>query len=671
MDHEQERILQLRKQLEQYAKEYYIDDKPTVSDQEYDRLLDELQHLEDAHPEMADPNSPTQRIIGKVLDGFKKVVHAQRMLSLADVFNEEELREFLERIRKEFPDAEFVVENKYDGLAVSLQYQDGRFVRAVTRGDGLEGEDVSENVRTIASVPMSIPEMGYVEVRGEIYMPKASFETLNELQASLNLPLFANPRNAAAGTIRNLDTAVCRQRKLDIYVYYFQNALEHGVTTQAGALEKMKEMGFRVNPDYVVLSDPTKIWEYIQSMTEKRNSLPYEIDGMVLKLNSLEEQKVLGTTVKVPRYAIAYKFPAQEVETRLINIVLSVGRTGRITPNAVLEPVRVAGTIVSAATLHNEDRIADYDLRINDMVVIRKAGDIIPEVVKALPERRDGSQQVYVYPTTCPVCGSTLVRLPGEAEHFCPNPDCPARVVESLIHFASRDAMNIDGLGKKTVERFHEWHLLNSIEDIYHLPEKTEAIREHKGFGEKGIEKLVNGIERSKSMPLDRLLFGLGIELVGSKAAWLLAEEFHTMDTLIQASQQELAAIKFIGDVTAQSIRRFFDQPENQALIESLKQAGVNMTQPVSEEEATGENEEGTASPFAGKTVVLTGSLETMTRQEATDLLRSLGASISSSVSKKTDLLIAGEKAGSKLKKAESLGVPVMSEEQFRKEAGL
>lgn len=671
MDHEQERILQLRKQLEQYAKEYYIDDRPSISDQEYDRLLDELQHLEEAHPEMADPNSPTQRIIGKVLDGFEKVVHAQRMLSLGDVFNEEELRGFLERIQKEFPDAEFVVENKYDGLAVSLQYQDGRFVRAVTRGDGLEGEDVSENVRTIASVPMSIPEPGYVEVRGEIYMPKASFETLNELQASLNLPLFANPRNAAAGTIRNLDTAVCRQRKLEIYLYYFQNALDHGVKTQAGVLEKMKEMGFRVNPDYAVFTDPARIWDYIQSMTEKRESLPYEIDGMVIKLNSLEEQKILGTTVKVPRYAIAYKFPAQEVETRLINIVLSVGRTGRITPNAVLEPVRVAGTIVSAATLHNEDRIKDYDLRINDMVVIRKAGDIIPEVVKALPERRDGTQQVYVYPKNCPVCGSELVRLPGEAEHFCPNPDCPARVVESLIHFASRDAMNIDGLGKKTVERFHEWHLLNSIEDIYHLPEKTEQIREHKGFGDKGIEKLVNGIERSKSMPLDRLLFGLGIELVGSKAAYILAEEFHTMEALMKTSQQELAAIKFIGDITAQSIRRFFDQPENQELIASLQKAGVNMTQPTAAENPDTSQAPGGASPFAGKTVVLTGSLQTMTRQEATDLLRQLGAAVSSSVSKNTSLLIAGEKAGSKLKKAESLGVPVMSEEEFRKEAGL
>lgn len=662
MDQEQERILQLRKQLEQYAKEYYINDAPSVSDQEYDRLLEELQHLEEKHPEMEDPNSPTRRIIGQVLDGFEKVTHAQRMLSLGDVFNKEELDEFLQRILKEYPDSSFVVENKYDGLAVSLQYQDGRFVRAVTRGDGLVGEDVSANVRTIASVPMSIPEPGYVEVRGEIYMPKASFETLNALQASLNLPLLANPRNAAAGTIRNLDTAVCRQRKLDIFVYYFQNALDHGITTQQGALEKMKEMGFRVNPDYAVFSDPEQIWNWIASVTGKRESLPYEIDGMVIKLNSLEDQQKLGITTKVPRYAIAYKFPAQEVETRLTDIFLSVGRTGRITPNAVLEPVRVAGTLVSAATLHNEDRIRDYDLRINDRVIIRKAGDIIPEVVKALPEKRDGTQQVYVFPTECPVCGSALVRLEGEAEHFCPNPDCPARIVESMIHFVSRDAMNIDGMGQKRIEQFHDWHLLNSIEDIYRLHEKKDAILEHKGFTDKGLEKLFANIEKSKAMPLDRLLFGLGIRQVGSKAASILAEAFGTMDAIMQASEEELAALKFIGSVSAASIRDFFDQPENQRLIASLQQMGLNMSQPKSETKE---------SPFTGKTVVLTGTLQTMGRKEAAELLKSLGASVSSSVSKKTDLLIAGENAGSKLEKARSLGVPVMSEEEFRKEAGL
>lgn len=415
---ELDRIQELRRLLEKYSLEYYVQDAPSVSDAEYDRLMDELIHLEKKHPEADDPNSPSRRIIGQVLDGFEKVVHERPMLSLGDVFNKEELTEFVDRIQKEFPRAEFVCELKFDGLAMALQYQDGRFVRAVTRGDGRVGEDVSANVRTISSIPMYINESGPVEVRGEVYMPKASFEMLNALQESMHLPLFANPRNAAAGTIRSQDTSVSRSRKLDMFLYYFQNGTRYGITSQEEALEAMKKLGFRVSTDWKVCRNMDEIWAYIEEMSARRASLPYEIDGIVIKLNDFSQQQVLGTTAKAPRYSIAYKFPAEEVETRLTDILISVGRTGRITPAAVLEPVRVAGTIVSAATLHNEERIKSYGLKIGDRVIIRKAGDIIPEVVKALPEKRDGTETEFVWPKDCPVCGSELIKLPDEAEHF-------------------------------------------------------------------------------------------------------------------------------------------------------------------------------------------------------------------------------------------------------------
>lgn len=655
---EQQRIEELRKLLERYAIEYYDNDAPSVSDQEYDRLMQELMALEEKHPEMDDPNSPSRRIIGSVLEGFEKVTHAQRMLSLGNVFNKEEIDEFVTRIKKEVPDAEFVVECKYDGLAMSLQYQDGHFVRAVTRGDGSIGEDVSNNVRTIASIPMYIDEGGYVEVRGEVYMPKKSFENLNLLQETLHLPLFANPRNAAAGSIRNLDSNVCKQRKLDAYWYYYQNAQEHGIKTQEEALEAMKTMGFRVNPLRKVCSTTDEIYDFIEEIGQKRNELSYEIDGMVIKLNELDAQQRIGTTAKAPRYATAYKFPAEEVQTRLLNVFVSVGRTGRITPNAVLEPVRVAGTLVSAATLHNEDMIKNKDLRINDVVVIRKAGEIIPEVVKSIPERRDGTQVPYHYPTECPVCGSKLVRLEGEAEHFCINPDCPARIVESIIHFASRDAMDIDTLGDKKIEQLHEWHMLNSIEDIYRLHRKREELLEKKGYSQKGVDKLLANIEQSKSQPLANLLFGLGIRLVGKKAAGILADHFGSMSALEQASEEELAAIKFIGHVTAQSIRAYFREPENKELIEFLRREGVNMDQ---------EKKKVQQSIFSDKTVVLTGKLN-MPRSEAKKILESLGANVAGSVSKKTDFVIYGEDAGNKLTKARELGVPLMSEGEFEEE---
>jgi len=656
---EENRILFLRKELEKYSIEYYVYDNPSVSDQEYDRLMQELMALEEKHPEMYDANSPSQRIIGQVLEGFEKVRHDSQMLSLGNVFNYEEIEEFVTRIQGSVKDAEFVVECKYDGLAMSLIYENGSFVRAVTRGDGLVGEDVSANIKTIQSIPMHIPERRHVEVRGEVYMPKKSFEELNERQKKNNQALFANPRNAAAGSIRQLDSGVCASRKLDAYWYYFQNAQDFGILTQQEALDRMRSLNFKVNPLYKVCKNTKEIWEFIQSIQEKRNDLPYEIDGMVIKLNSLSDQRTLGSTAKVPRYATAYKFPAERVQTRLMDIVITVGRTGKITPNAVLEPVRIAGTTVSAAQLHNEDMILSKDLRINDIVVVQKAGEIIPEVVSSVKERRDGSQVPYVYPTHCPVCGSRLVRLEGEAAHYCINQDCPARVVESMIHFASRDAMDIDTLGDKKIEQLHEFGFLNSIEDIYFLHEHREELLEKRGYQKKSVDKMLETIETSKKQPLALLLYGLGIRQVGKKAAAILANYFGSMDALMKADVDTLVSINDIGPITAQSIVEFFKDESNQKLIQTLKEQGLNMIQ---------EKQEIKASRFTNKTVVLTGTLEHYTRNEAKEILENLGANVSGSVSKKTDYVIYGTAAGSKLAKAQNLGVATMSEEEFVEE---
>lgn len=656
---EENRILFLRKELEKYSIEYYVYDNPSVSDQEYDRLMQELMALEEKHPEMYDANSPSQRIIGQVLEGFEKVRHDSQMLSLGNVFNYEEIEEFVTRIQGSVKDAEFVVECKYDGLAMSLIYENGSFVRAVTRGDGLVGEDVSANIKTIQSIPMHIPERRHVEVRGEVYMPKKSFEELNERQKKNNQALFANPRNAAAGSIRQLDSSVCASRKLDAYWYYFQNAKDFGILTQQEALDRMRSLNFKVNPLFKVCKNTKEIWEFIQSIQEKRNDLPYEIDGMVIKLNSLSDQRTLGSTAKVPRYATAYKFPAERVQTRLLDIVITVGRTGKITPNAVLEPVRIAGTTVSAAQLHNEDMILSKDLRINDIVVVQKAGEIIPEVVSSVKERRDGSQVPYVYPTHCPVCGSRLVRLEGEAAHYCINQDCPARVVESMIHFTSRDAMDIDTLGDKKIEQLHEFGFLNSIEDIYFLHEHREELLEKRGYQKKSVDKMLETIETSKKQPLALLLYGLGIRQVGKKAAAILANYFVSMDALMKADVDTLVSINDIGPITAQSIVEFFKDESNQKLIQTLKEQGLNMIQ---------EKQEIKASRFTNKTVVLTGTLEHYTRNEAKEILENLGANVSGSVSKKTDYVIYGTAAGSKLAKAQNLGVATMSEEEFVEE---
>ena len=655
----QQRILELRSILDRLAYEYYVLDQPSKSDQEYDRYYQELVALEDEFPQYRDPNSITQRVGGVVLDAFTKVEHKRTMLSLGNAFNLEDLHAFDERVREVVPNARYVVELKIDGLAMSLIYRDGRFVQALTRGDGVVGEDVTHNVKTIPSIPMHIPLQGEVEVRGEVYMPNASFQMLNEEREKNGEELFANPRNAAAGSIRQLDSSVAAKRKLDAFWYYFVNAQEYDIHSHEEALQKMSEMHLRVNPLRKVCERIDEVWQFIEEITEQRNDLPYAIDGMVIKVDDLDAQNRLGSTVKVPRWAIAYKFPAEEVITKLLDIVVTVGRTGRITPNAVLEPVRVAGTTVSAAQLHNEDMIKEKDIRIHDDVVVRKAGDIIPEVVRPLLERRNDTQAVYHFPTHCPICGSELVRFPEEAAHYCINQDCPARVVESMIHFASRDAMDIDTLGDKKVEFFHKQGFLNTIEDIYCLKEHRQELIDLEGFKEKSVDKLLDAIEDSKQNPLEDLIYGLGIRQVGKKAAKVLAKHFLSMDALMAANEEELVAIKDIGQITAESITAFFHEPKNMELIAHLKGYGLRMDT---------EAEQIHESSFSGKTIVLTGTLTQMTRNDAKALLESLGANVSGSVSKKTDLVIYGEAAGSKLTKANSLGVMTMDEDTFMKE---
>lgn len=655
----EKRILELRAILDRLAYEYYVLDHPTASDQEYDRYMQELMELEKEFPQFFDNTSPSQRVGGVVLEGFSKITHTRMMLSLGNAYNLEDLQAFDQRVRSEVENPEYMVELKIDGLAMSILYRDGRFVQAVTRGDGTVGEDVTNNVKTIKSIPMRIPLQGEAEFRGEVYMPKKSFQDLNEKRTANHEEVFANPRNAAAGSIRQLDSSIAASRKLDAFWYYFVNANEYGIALHSDAMRKMDELHIRTNQERRLCKSIQEVWDYILEMSEKRTTLPYEIDGIVIKLNNLNDQERMGYTVKTPRWAIAYKFPAEEVETRLLDIVLSVGRTGRITPNAVLEPVRVAGTSVAAAQLHNEDMIKAKDIRIHDVVVVRKAGDIIPEVVRPVIKRRDGHQAPYIFPSECPICGSHLIRFEDEAAHYCINQDCPARVVESMIHFASRDAMDIDTLGDKKIEFFHKEGLLNTIEDIYRLKEHEKEILQMEGFKEKSFQKMVAAIEDSKQRPLEDLIFGLGIRQVGKKAAKILAKKYLIMDALMQADIEDMQKIKDIGWITAQSVKAFFTEPKNLELIAHLKELGLHMT---TTEDHIKE------SSFTDKTVVLTGTLTTMTRNEAKVILERLGANVSGSVSKKTDLVIYGDSAGSKLDKANALGVAIMDEASFVKE---
>ncbi|PKM65329.1 MAG: DNA ligase [Firmicutes bacterium HGW-Firmicutes-19] len=655
-----QRINELRKLINEYNHHYHVLDRPIVSDAHYDSCMRELIKLESEHPEMFDPYSPTQRVGGKVLDGFKKVTHDVAMLSLGNAYSLADLLAFDTRIRKDLGPVEYVVELKIDGLAMSLRYQNGRLALAATRGDGDEGEDVTHNIVTIKSIPLQLNENLTFEVRGEVYMPKAAFVRLNENRINNQQEPFANPRNAAAGSIRQLDSQIAASRQLDAFLYYFVNAQNFGVDSHLQALDRLSSLGFKVNPLTRICADIQDVWSFIEEMTSKRAELPYDIDGIVIKVNSLSSQNRLGFTAKTPRWAIAYKFPADEVMTHLEDIFLTVGRTGKITPNARLTPVTVAQTTVGFAQLHNEDYIRHKDIRVNDTVIIRKAGDIIPEVVASLPQLRDENSKPYTFEKHCPVCHQPLVRFEDEADTYCINNECPARIIEAIAHFASRDAMNIDGLGVKRVEQLYHNGLIRSVEDIYFLHQKREALTSLEKMGEKSVDKLLMAIEASKSNSLDKLLYGLGIRHIGEKAASTLASKFTTMQQLMEATQEQLSAVKEIGTVMAQSVVLFFSQQPNHHLIDVLRSAGVTMEMTKKRSEST--------SFFSGKTVVLTGTLIQMTRSEASEWLSTQGANVTSSVSKNTDLVIAGSEAGSKLSKALSLGVLVWDEERFMKE---
>lgn len=644
--------------LEKYSYEYYVLDNPSVSDAEYDDKLSELENLEKLFPELITRNSPTQRIIGQVLTGFNKIHHKYQMLSLGDVFNLEELRIWDRKLCENLnvKNVAYNAEMKIDGLAMSLVYENGELLYCATRGDGTTGEDVTTNVLTIPSIPTHIKIKERVEIRGEVYMPKASFIELNKARKEAGEPLFANARNAAAGSIRNLDSNVAKSRKLDAWWYYLEEPEKFNVKTQAEALDFIESLGFKVNPERKVLSNFEEINKYVEEYNKKRNSLPYDIDGIVLKVNDLSLHEEIGYTAKTPKWAIAYKFPPEEVITKLKDIIYTVGRTGKITPNAVLEPVKVAGSTVQRATLHNEDFIKEKDLMVGDYVILRKAGDIIPEVVTPVYARRDGTQIPFKMITNCPDCGSELVKI--EAMHFCLNKNCPSRKIESLIHFASKDAMDIEGMGDKVCEQFFAEKFIQSIPDIYRLANFKENIIQIEGWSYKSTESLLEAIENSKKKSLEKLLFGLGIKEVGEKMAKVLARFYKNIDRLMNESEENLLKISDIGEVCAASIYKYFHDEENIKLIEELKQLGLNMNYLGSE--TINEN-----NYFYNKKIVLTGTLSKYGRKEATEILENLGAHVSSSVSKVTDLVIYGEEAGSKLDKANKLNVRVMNEEEF------
>lgn len=654
-------INELRDKLNQYNYEYYVLDQPSVPDAEYDRLMQQLIKLEEQFPELVTPNSPSQRVGGEPIDAFQKVEHTVPMLSLSNAFNEQELRDFDRRVRDRIGnDFSYVCELKIDGLAVSLSYENGEFVQGSTRGDGTIGEDITSNLKTIRSIPLTLKKRVNLDVRGEVFMPKRSFLQLNDMREKQGEMLFANPRNAAAGSLRQLDPRIAASRNLDIFLYAIGFIEGEEINSHSDGLEFLQSAGFKVNPEWKRCKTIDEAIAFIDGWFEKRPNLDYEIDGIVIKVDSLEQQAQLSTTARSPRWATAYKFPAEEVATKLIDIELSVGRTGVVTPTAILEPVTVAGTTVRRASLHNEDLIKEKDIRIGDTVIIRKAGDIIPEVTQVILDRRTGTEQPYSMPDNCPTCGSVLERLDGEVALRCLNPKCPAQMTEGIIHFASRDAMNIEGLGEKVVEQLFNEGLIHDIADLYKL-EKAELMKLER-MGDKSSHNLLQAIERSKENSLERLLFGLGIRFVGVKAARTLAESCLTLDELVSKTKEELQQIDEIGEKMADSIVRYFEKPEVEALIEELRSLGVNMTY-----EGTVRTEADQSDLiFAGKTVVLTGKLSQLTRSEAKAEIEARGGNVTGSVSKKTDIVVAGEDAGSKLTKAQELGIHIMDEDEFQ-----
>ncbi|KGF26973.1 MULTISPECIES: NAD-dependent DNA ligase LigA [Staphylococcus] len=658
MDNIQSRVNELHDLLNQYGYEYYVQDNPSVPDSEYDKLLRELIDIEEAHPEFKSPDSPTVRVGGEVQSSFEKVNHDTPMLSLGNAFNEQELRRFDQRIREQVGSVEYMCELKIDGLAVSLKYVEGRFVQGLTRGDGTTGEDITENLRTIHAIPLKINEPLSFEVRGEAYMPRSSFIRLNEEKEKNEEQPFANPRNAAAGSLRQLDPKLAAKRKLSVFLYSVNDFTDFDATTQSGALDELDRLGFKTNHERMRVGDIEGVLEYIEKWTKQREQLSYDIDGIVIKVNDIEQQDEMGYTQKSPRWAIAYKFPAEEVVTTLQDIELSIGRTGVVTPTAILDPVRVAGTTVSRASLHNEDLIHERDIRIGDSVVVKKAGDIIPEVVKSITERRPEGTLPYSMPTHCPSCDHELVRIEGEVALRCINPKCQAQLVEGLIHFVSRQAMNIDGLGTKIIQQLYHHNVIKDVADIFYLTEDDLLPLER--MGSKKVENLLKAIEDAKANSLEHLLFGLGIRHLGVKASQVLAEKYETMDRLLEVTEEELINIHDIGDKLAQSVVTYLENEDIKALIEKLKYKNVNMVyNGIKTSDIEGHPD------FKDKTIVLTGKLQQLTRKEASAWLELQGAKVTSSVTKKTDLVIAGEDAGSKLTKAEKFGTEIWTEEQF------
>ena len=654
MDPIQEEMLSLTRELMHHARLYYNDDAPEIPDFEYDAMQRRLRELEAKYPQYAQPDSPTQRVIGAVLEGFEEVRHPYPMESLQDVFSFDEIRDFDRRMKELDPQVDYTVELKIDGLSVCLEYDGGRFVLGATRGDGKVGENVTENLKTVFDIPMTIPtEYPHVWIRGEVYMPIRVFDRLNAQREAAELPPFANPRNAAAGSLRQLDSSVCAQRRLSIFCFNVQNARELGFTTHAQSLEYVKSMGCKIVEPYRVTRDVEEIFAFIQEMGEKRDTLPCGIDGIVIKVNDLALREQLGSTAKVPRWAIAYKFPPEEKKARLRDIAIQVGRTGVLTPNAVFDPVRLAGTTVSRATLHNLDFIRQRDIRVGDTILVRKAGDIIPEVLGVDHTQREPGAVPFEMPATCPVCGAPVVREEGEAAFRCTGAECPAQLLRSITHFASRDAMDIDGLGPALVQSLVEEKLVASPADLYSLRLPDVAALDR--MGRKSARNLLDAIEKSKENPLSRLLFAFGIRQVGQKAAQTIAREYPSMDALMEASQEALTGIFDVGAITAENLWLWLHAPQSQHLIRRLREAGVNMTEPDTRQ----------SDRFAGQTFVLTGTLSRYTRAEATALITENGGKVAGSVSKKTSFVLAGEDAGSKLQKAEALGIPVIDEDQL------
>ena len=656
------RIEELRQQIRYHEKKYYVDNDPQISDYEFDCLVKELEQLESLYPDLITPDSPTQRVGEQPVEGFPSVVHSIPMLSLDNCYNQEEFLEFVQRIEKLLPGEkiEFVTELKIDGLGIAIIYRGGHFAQAITRGDGFRGDDVSANVKTIRSLPLSIPLQAEVEVRGEIYLPFSSFEKINQEREAKGESLFANPRNAAAGTIRLLDPREVAQRNLDVFLYYiFVNGQSQ--ESQWQNLQLLKELGFKINPHVRLCGSVKEVIDYYEYWKDRRDDLDYDVDGIVVKVNSTRQQQALGSTAKFPRWAIAYKFPARQATTKIIDIKVQVGRTGALTPVAILEPVQLSGTTISRSTLHNEEEIRRKDIRIGDYVLIERSGDVIPKVVSVMKERRTGQEKPFSFPTRCPVCGSPVFKPEGEVISRCINPSCPARLRESLLHYASRRAMNIEGLGEALVDQLLAQKLVQSIPDLYHL--KKEDLVKLERMGPKSAQNLLDQIEASKHQDLARLLYALGIRYVGERTAQTLAEHFQSLEAHSKASLEELLALPDIGPKVAESIVFFFQQKENQELIRRLKEAGVRGEAKVTTEP--------TAQPFVGLTFVLTGELEHYTRDEAREIIERLGGRVTSSVSRKTSVVIMGRNPGSKLQKAKDYNITIWDEEEFLRQAGL